>query len=101
MCVPEVQDLHHAVILAVHGAQIGVLPQHGGFGLPALIADGRGAQADPFSPGHAGNFDLRIGRELLKHLLSVAGDEEKKKINDMLRRISDYKLKLRTRIGDL
>jgi hypothetical protein len=44
---------------------------------------------------------LNREEERLINRLAVAGDEEKKKINDMLRRISDYKLKLRTRIGDL
>lgn len=44
---------------------------------------------------------LTMEEERLINRLSIAGDDEKKKINDMLRRISDYKLKLRTRIGDL
>ena len=44
---------------------------------------------------------LNREEERLINLLSGAGEEEKKKINDMLRRISDYKLKLRNRIGDL
>ena len=44
---------------------------------------------------------LNREEERLINRLSGADEAEKKKINDMLRRISDYKLKLRTRIGDL
>ena len=44
---------------------------------------------------------IRMEEELLMNRLMNADPSEKEKINDMLRKLSDYKMALRSKIGDL
>lgn len=71
--VLQVQHLGVGVVLVVHGAQVGVLIQHGLLGLHAVILHQFGSNAQPHAVLEGAYLALRVGGQLLGHRLGLAG----------------------------
>lgn len=71
-CVLQVQHLGVCVVLVVHGAQVGVLIQHGLLGLYAVILNQLGGNAQPHAVFEGADLALGVGGELLGHGLGLA-----------------------------
>ncbi len=73
MRIAQIQDDGIVIRLIVHAAKVGILVQHVLFRLDAFVRNEFAGDAEPFAVHESADFGPGIRKELLVHVLDLAG----------------------------